>query len=69
MVSIDAFQALDPGSIPGHRKLLFQISLFLRWLLFSRERSGQVFINRRVRDTNHKWKWQTLQKMNYTKVF
>ena len=21
MVSIDAFQALDPGSIPGHRKL------------------------------------------------
>ena len=23
MVSIDAFQALDPGSIPGHRKLFF----------------------------------------------
>ena len=22
MVSIDAFQALDPGSIPGHRTLL-----------------------------------------------
>ena len=22
MVSIDAFQALDPGSIPGHRSLL-----------------------------------------------
>ena len=23
MVSIDAFQALDPGSIPGHRTLFF----------------------------------------------
>ena len=23
MVSIDAFQALDPGSIPGHRTFLF----------------------------------------------
>ena len=23
MVSIDAFQALDPGSIPGHRRFYF----------------------------------------------
>ena len=29
MVSIDAFQALDPGSIPGHRILLDQISLLI----------------------------------------
>ena len=32
MVSIDAFQALDPGSIPGHRTLLgpdFSIILLL----------------------------------------
>ena len=28
MVSIDAFQALDPGSIPGHRTL-FQLSVGL----------------------------------------
>ena len=29
MVSIDAFQALDPGSIPGHRTLfLFDIDRF-----------------------------------------
>ena len=29
MVSIDAFQALDPGSIPGHRK-------FFSFLFFNR---------------------------------
>ena len=29
MVSIDAFQALDPGSIPGHRTFfLFHIDRF-----------------------------------------
>ena len=32
MVSIDAFQALDPGSIPGHRTLL----KFFLFVLFAR---------------------------------
>ena len=27
MVSIDAFQALDPGSIPGHRNLFTTLTL------------------------------------------
>ena len=30
MVSIAAFQAVDPGSIPGRRRFLFFLSLFLR---------------------------------------
>ena len=33
MVSIDAFQALDPGSIPGHRILFYMKSHFLCELL------------------------------------
>ncbi len=33
MVSIDAFQALDPGSIPGHRTFFF-FSLFFFFPLF-----------------------------------
>ena len=28
MVSIDAFQALDPGSIPGHRTLFLDLKIF-----------------------------------------
>ena len=29
MVSIDAFQALDPGSIPGHRRLFYFPQFYL----------------------------------------
>ena len=29
MVSIDAFQALDPGSIPGHRNPFMSFDLFI----------------------------------------
>ena len=31
MVSIDAFQALDPGSIPGHRILFLYEESFFVW--------------------------------------
>ncbi len=34
MVSIAAFQAVDPGSIPGHR-IIFTIFLFLLKLIFN----------------------------------
>ena len=33
MVSIDAFQALDPGSIPGHRTLLFLFAVISSLIL------------------------------------
>ena len=36
MVSIDAFQALDPGSIPGHRNLFFKtVNFYGCFYLFS----------------------------------
>ena len=33
MVSIDAFQALDPGSIPGHRTLLLLLAVISSLIL------------------------------------
>ena len=33
VVSIAAFQAVDPGSIPGQRKVVFLFFFFLRFLM------------------------------------
>ena len=53
MVSIDAFQALDPGSIPGHRTLLTPKSRdFQLQELFHRTYYSKITLRNRL-DQNH----------------
>ena len=42
MVSIDAFQALDPGSIPGQRRIVDNSHNFLLLLIFFGKTSNAV---------------------------
>ena len=54
MVSIDAFQALDPGSIPGHRNPFIPSPTFTKFTQFSFANAARD-INLRLKSTKERF--------------